>query len=60
MGFDDGGSWVLMTVEIGMVEIDGWKNWSGGNQWSCGGCGVVIDVGVNGFFFFFSYFADLG
>ena len=56
MGFDDGGSWVLTTVEIGVVEIDGWQNWSGGDQWSYGGCGIVIGVGFNGFFFFFFFF----
>ena len=23
--------------------------------WRCGGCGVVISIGVNGFFFFFFF-----
>ena len=49
MGFDDCGSWVLTTVEIdvgfdeigvgvttveiGVVEISGWRDWCGGDQW---------------------------
>ena len=34
------------------MEIGGWRDWHGGDRWSCGGSGVVIGVGVNGFFFF--------
>ena len=49
MGFDNSGSWVLTTmeiglgfdeigvgvttVEIGMVQIDGWQDWRGGDRW---------------------------
>ena len=49
MGFDNSGSWVLTTVEIGLgfdeigvgvttveigvVQIDGWRDWRGGDRW---------------------------
>ena len=49
VGFDDGGLWVLTTVEIGMdfdkigvgvttvdisvVEIGGWRDWCGEDRW---------------------------
>ena len=32
MGFDDGGSWVLMTVEID-VGFDNGGDWRGGDRW---------------------------
>ena len=49
MGFDNSGSWVLTTVEIGfgfdeisvgvttveigVVQIDGWRDWRGEDRW---------------------------
>ena len=53
MGFDKGGDrhggdrrggdqWVGRSVELWWL-------------WRCGGCGVVISMGVNGFFFFFYF-----
>ena len=36
MGFDDGGSWVLTTVEIdeiGVAEIGVWRDSCGRDQW---------------------------
>ena len=38
-----------MGGELGVAKIDGWRD-----RWSYDGYGVVIGVGVNGFFFFVS------